>query len=98
MSRYDPAAIAFLQSRANHYRGLAERQTDEKLAEHYRHLAGIYDQKPKGCRQSDQSPKPPSGMAEARIEMAPDFASGSIRPTITQPHAYPPRRLLRHRY
>ena len=60
MSRYDPAAIAFLQSRANHYRELAERQTDEKLAEHYRHLANIYGERSKG-HEGDQTLRPSPG-------------------------------------
>ena len=43
MSREDPDGAAFRQKRANHYRQLAERQTDEKLAAHYRHLADAFE-------------------------------------------------------
>jgi hypothetical protein len=43
MSREDPAGVAFRQNRANHYRQLAERQTDESLAKHYRHLADAFE-------------------------------------------------------
>jgi len=43
MSREDPDAAAFRQSRVSHYRQLAERQTDQNLADHYRHLAEIFE-------------------------------------------------------
>jgi hypothetical protein len=43
MSRKDSNAAAFRQNRANHYRQLAERQTDENLAKHYRHLADVFE-------------------------------------------------------
>jgi hypothetical protein len=43
MTREDPDGAAFRQNRANHYRQLAERQTDENLAKHYRHLADAFE-------------------------------------------------------
>jgi hypothetical protein len=43
MSRKDSDGAAFRQNRANHYRLLAERQTDENLAKHYRHLADSFE-------------------------------------------------------
>ena len=43
MSPEDPDGAAFRQDRANHYRQLAERQTDENLAKHYRHLADAFE-------------------------------------------------------
>jgi hypothetical protein len=57
MNLYDPEAIAFLQSRANLYRQLAERQTDENLAKHYRHLADMYGERFKG-HEGDRTLKP----------------------------------------
>ena len=62
MSQPDPTDIAFLQNRANHYRQLAERRTDENLAKH--------DGRAKG-RESDQTLKRPQERRGARVAFEP---------------------------
>jgi hypothetical protein len=41
--REDPDGAAFRQQSASYYRQLAERQTDENLAKHYRHLTDAFE-------------------------------------------------------
>ena len=62
MSYEDQSDAAFLQNRANHYRQLAERQTDENLAKHYRHLADVFDGRAKGGESAEAAAGTPRGV------------------------------------
>jgi len=70
MTLYDAAAVAFLENRSNHYRQLADRQTDKNLAKHYRHLADMYDGRAKG-RENDQTSKHQQERRGARVAIEP---------------------------
>jgi len=68
MNRDFSTDASFLQNRANHYRQLAERQTDKNLAERYHHLAGVFERQAQG---SDDDQPQKTAVATRGITIGP---------------------------